>query len=235
MNRTGLAIALATAVLVGVVFAVYPQLDLDISAPFYRAATNTFVGGETWMKTLRNAARVIVTLIAAPAILALTMKFVLPTRPTLMNARAAWFLVLTLALGPGLIANTLLKDHWARARPANIVNFGGEQQFTPWWDPRGQCPNNCSFVAGEPAGAFWTLGPAALAPPQWRVLAYAGALLFGAADGALRIAGGGHFFTDVVFAGVMDFLVLWVVYALIYRGPLAKPLKPGEPPKPPSV
>ena len=28
---------------------------------------------------------------------------------------------------------------------------------------------NCAFVSGDVAGAFWTIAPAALAPPQWRV------------------------------------------------------------------
>jgi membrane-associated phospholipid phosphatase len=50
--------------------------------------------------------------------------------------------------------------------------------------------------------------PAALTPPQWRPLAYAAALLFGVAMGALRMAGGAHFFTDGVFAGVLMFLVV---------------------------
>jgi membrane-associated phospholipid phosphatase len=30
---------------------------------------------------------------------------------------------------------------------------------------------------------------------------------------------GAHFFTDVVFAGVFTFLVIWFAYALIYRWP----------------
>ncbi len=80
--------------------------------------------------------------------------------------------------------------------------FGGDYRFTPWWDPRGDCPDNCSFIAGEPSGAFWTLAPAALAPPEWRPLAYGAALAFGVGIGVLRIAGGAHFFSDVVFAGV---------------------------------
>jgi lipid A 4'-phosphatase len=142
---------------------------------------------------------------------------ILPHRHMLIGGRAALFLVITLAVGPGLITNTLLKDHWGRPRPIDITEFGGNGQFIPWWDPRGDCPNNCSFIAGEPSGAFWTLAPAALAPPQWRLLAYGGALAFGAAIGLLRIAGGGHFFTDVVFAGVVMYLVIWIAYGLIYR------------------
>ena len=66
-------------------------------------------------------------------------------------------------------------------------------------------------------GAFWTLAPAALTPLPWRPLAYAGAVTFGAAVGMLRILFGGHFFSDVVFAGVFIFLITWVVHGVLYR------------------
>jgi membrane-associated phospholipid phosphatase len=50
-------------------------------------------------------------------------------------------------------------------------------------------------------------------------LAYAGALAVGAAMSLLRMAAGAHFFTDVVFAGVFTFLIIWIVHGLIYRWP----------------
>ena len=43
MNRTGLAIALAIAVAVGVIFAVWPRLDLDLSALFYDSHRKIFI------------------------------------------------------------------------------------------------------------------------------------------------------------------------------------------------
>jgi membrane-associated phospholipid phosphatase len=98
-----------------------------------------------------------------------------------------------------------------------VAQFGGEEHFVAWWDPRGDCPKNCSFVAGEPSGAFWTLAPAAMLPPPWRGLGTAAALIFGAAIGLLRMASGGHFLTDVVFAGVLTFLVIWLTHGLLYR------------------
>jgi lipid A 4'-phosphatase len=218
MNRTGLVIALTIGVAIGVVFGVWPRLDLAVSTPFYDPKIHDFpLNGHVWTQYARNAARGLITLLILPAGIALLGKILLPRRPMLIKCQAVLFLIGTLAVGPGLIANTLLKDHWGRARPIDVTEFGGLSRFTAWWDPRGDCPNNCSFIAGEPAGAFWTLAPAALAPPQWRVLAYGAALAFGSAVGVLRIAGGGHFFTDVVFAGVFMFLLIWAAYLLIYR------------------
>jgi len=218
MNRTGLCIALGIGAVVGVVFGVFPRLDLAISGLFFDPKIHDFpLNAQRWAQIARDAARALIGLLLAPACLALVGKFLLPRRPMLIRGAAVLFLILTFALGPGLITNSLLKEHWGRARPIDVTEFGGTDRFTAWWDPRGDCPGNCSFIAGEPAGAFWTLAPAALAPPQWRLLTYGAALAFGSAVGALRIAGGGHFFTDVVFAGVFMYLVIWVGYGAIYR------------------
>jgi len=218
MNRTGLIIALSVALVVGGVFAAYPQLDVDIAALFYNPTTHAFVA---WysdrVEYARDAATLLITLIVAPAFLAVAGKLIFPQRRMLIPGRAVLFLIVTLALGPGILTNGILKEHSARMRPVDVVALGGKERFTPWWDPRGPCPENCSFVAGEASGAFWTLAPAALAPPQWRPLAYSAALVFGAAMGVLRMAAGAHFFTDVVFAGVLMYVLIWIFHGLIYR------------------
>jgi lipid A 4'-phosphatase len=218
MNRTGLAIALAVAVLVGGVFGLYPQLDLDLAALFYDPATRSFSAWRSdWAEYARDAATLLITLLVAPAVFAILGKLIMPRRRMLIAGRAGLFLIVTLALGPGFLANGVLKGHSARMRPEDVTQLGGAERFTPWWDPRGPCPENCSFIAGEPSGAFWTFAPAALAPPQWRPLAYAGVLVFGAGMSVLRMASGAHFFTDCVFAGVLIFVLVWVVHGLIYR------------------
>ena len=218
MNRTGLLIALAIAVAVGLVFAVYPALDLKIEVPFYDTHGLGFWvrADHTWL-SVRSFGIWAVTAIVALAFLALAWKLIQPRRRLLMPGRAIMFLIVTIALAPGLVTNVILKDYWGRSRPIDVQEFGGDEHFVPWWDPRGDCPKNCSFVSGEASGAFWTLAPAALVPPPWRALAYGAALTFGTVIGLLRMAAGGHFFTDTVFAGVFTFLIIWTAYGLIYR------------------
>ncbi len=220
MNRTGLMIALAVAAVAGLVFGLYPELDLKLAALFFDPESRRFTSYfYQWLGPLREAAMWLVGAIVAPAVVALAVKVALPRRPLLMSGRAIVFLLATLALGPGLVVNMGLKENWGRSRPIDVPQLAGEERFTAWWDPRGACPKNCSFVSGDASGAFWTLAPAALAPPAWRAAAYAGAVAFGASVGLLRMAFGGHFFSDVVFAGVFVFLVVWLVYGLIYRWP----------------
>ncbi len=223
MNRTGLIITLAIAAVVGLVFGLYPQLDIAIARPFYGfidAHKNTFA--------LRLRPDVMLVhlialragfLLVVPAVVAVVLKLLLPRRKMLISGRAALFLISTMILGPGLLVNVALKDHWGRPRPIDIVQYGGDQHFVAWWDPRGDCPANCAFVSGDVATAAWTLAPAALTPPQWRALAYGAAFAFTAGMAALRIIAGGHFFTDSVFAGVFTFLIIWVAHGLLYRWP----------------
>ncbi len=223
MNRTGLLIALALGAAIGLVFGVYPKLDLDLVRPFFNPSAGGFWGSyNPVLNMLRGLSRLIVTLLVAPAVLAILAKLVLPRRPMLIPGRAALLMVACLALAPGLVTNVILKSHWGRPRPIDVVEFGGDLHFMPWWDPRGDCPDNCSFVAGEPSGAFWTLAPAALVPPAWRLVATAAAVAFGTGLGLVRMIGGGHFFTDVAFSGLFTFLVIWLMHGLIFRWPATR-------------
>lgn len=223
MNRIGLLIALAIAVVSGTLFGFYPQLDLDVARYFYAfedPAHNMFAfriyPPLLWA---RDIGLWVGTVLVAPAVASVVLKLVLPRRKLLMSGRAIVFLIATMALAPGLLVNVLLKDHWGRPRPIDVTQFGGSEHFVAWWDPRGDCPANCAFVSGDVAGAFWTIAPAALAPPQWRALAYGAALALGTGMATIRMMAGAHFPSDVIFAGVFTFLIIWVAYALIYRWP----------------
>ena len=73
--------------------------------------------------------------------------------------------------------------------------------------------------SSDVAGAFWTLAPAALAPLQWRALAYVAAFALGTGHGSAPLMIGAHFPTDVIFAGVFTYLIVWIAYAFICRWP----------------
>lgn len=218
MNRNGALIVLSIGTAVGLLFGLYPQLDLKISALFFDPARYKLWMGVSYPFWLaRTGASWLTALVAAPAFVSLALKLLFPQRPALLPGRAGLVMIVTLALGPGLVVNDIFKDHWGRPRPIDVTVFTGPDPFLPWWDPRGPCPKNCSFVAGEPSGAFWTVAPAVLVPAPWRILATSAAVVFGMAVGLLRVAAGGHFFSDVAFSGVFTFVIIWLVHGLIYR------------------
>ena len=154
-----------------------------------------------------------------PALIALLLRLARVRRPMLMSTRSAVFLLLTLALGPPLLVNEGLKTYWTRPRPVQVTEFGGRQKFIPWWNPRGGCSVRCSFVAGETATASWAYAPAALAPVQWRPLAYIGVFILAAISGTQRLAFGAHFFSDVAFAEIVIFFSIWLIHGVIIRWP----------------
>jgi len=218
MNRTGLFIALALWVVIGLVFGIFPELDLKLAALFYDPQTRTFPLKLNGLAAFaRDAAMWIAWAFVLPSVVAIIVKLNRPDRPLLVSGRAIVFLLVTMILSAGVLTNFTFKTFWGRPRPVAVTEFAGQHQFVPWWDPRGDCPHNCSFFSGEGATAFWTLAPAALAPPPWRPLAFAAATVFGAVTSTLRMAFGGHFFTDVAIAGLVTFVVIWLAYALIYR------------------
>jgi membrane-associated PAP2 superfamily phosphatase len=218
MNRTGLFIALLLALVIGLLFGIYPELDLRLAALFYDPVTKSFpLKFNTLAAIARDGAMWISWGLALPAIVALVIKLVWPDRPLLMSGRAIIFLLVTLILSAGVLTNLTFKSYWGRPRPVVVTQFNGDLPFVAWWDPRGGCGRNCSFFSGEGATAFWTIAPAALAPPPWRPLAYAAATVFGVVTSGLRMAFGGHFFTDVATAGLVTFLVIWLAYGAIYR------------------
>ena len=139
MNRTGLVIALAVAAAVGLVFAIRPDLDLKLAALFFDPERGGFwrAYDPTYLRA-RDAAVWLTTLVAMPASIALALKFVRPRRPLLIPGRAIVLMLLTLALAPGVVANLVLKEHWGRPRPIDVAEFGGDEHFRPWWDPRGR-------------------------------------------------------------------------------------------------
>ncbi len=218
MNRTGLFIALSLALVGGLVFGIFPELDLKLAALFYDAPTRSFpLKFNAYAALARDGAMWIAWGLAVPAIAALVIKLLRPDRPLMMSGRAIIFLLMTLTLSAGVLTNLAFKSYWGRPRPVLVTQFGGDLPFVPWWDPRGGCDRNCSFFSGEGATAFWTLAPAALTPPPWRPLAYAAATLFGLVTSGLRMAFGGHFFSDVATAGLVTFLLIWLAYGMFYR------------------
>ena len=220
MNPTGLFIALGLAVVIGVAFGVYPELDLRLAGLFYDPAAKDFpLRLDPHADFLRDAAMWVAWAFALPAIVAFAIKMIRPDRPLIISGRAAIFLLFSMLMAAGVLTNFTFKSFWGRPRPVAVTEFNGPLKFVPWWDPRGHCPKNCSFISGEGATAFWTIAPAALTPPAIRPAAYVAALAFGAATSGLRMAFGGHFFTDVAGAGLVTFFVIWLMYGYIYRWP----------------
>ena len=218
MARAGLCLALIVGVIAGIVFAIDPSLDLRISALFYGPdAPGLSDFEEIAVATLRVLNLVLVIVVIGLAGGALIVRMRSSTMLMLVPARAACLVLLVYVAGPALTANAVFKENWSRPRPGHVVEFGGQHDFKPWWDPRGACRQNCSFVSGEASAAFAMLALAVISPIGWRYRAIGAALLYGMLVGAIRVMVGGHFTSDVIFAGVFMALIVWAMHGVIYR------------------
>lgn len=218
MAFKGLLLIVLAAVLAAAAVVIDPALDLQIAAflqtPGVKAALASFY---PWFDTVRDCNVALGAIFVIVAVGTLIIKLVSPHRPTLMSARAALLIIATFALAPALLVNGVLKPHSGRPRPAAVIELGGTQRFVQWWDFRGECDGNCSFVSGEASGAYALLAPAVLVPPPWRSLAVGAVVVYGTAIGVMRMAVGGHFATDIVFAGVFTALIVWLLHGCLYR------------------
>ena len=210
-------------ILAAIVFFALPEIDLKTSAFFYRGhgvfsgkGGGIFAGGPP--STLSDFIRlgfygafVIVCGLTAFGLAASLIR----KSPIFGLTTLKWlFLGTCLAVGPGLVGNVILKDHWGRARPVHLTEFGGSKTYSPPLLPSNQCDRNCSFVAGEASMMYATFFAAAFVfPAIGRSLILAG-VLAGLLSGLVRISQGAHFLSDVIFAGVAMALTVAGIYLL---------------------
>ena len=198
-----------TGLIAAFLFSAFPEIDLAVSRLFYVDQQFLFAR-PSFGATLRDLLRLLFGVVCVAAVLGFVMKAFFD-RKFLKLGMAAWaYVALCAAIGPGIIANLGFKDHWGRARPVHIAEFGGSKQFTPPMLRTDQCARNCAFVSGE-ASNFYALGFAfafifGQAPAHRRKL-FLAAIAAGSFAGLIRIGGGGHFLSDVIFAGIFMALV----------------------------
>lgn len=214
--------SLGAMALAAVVFVAWPGLDLS-AAGLFAEADGHFWGDTPVGRGFRRAFETLPFMILIGYAALYALRRFGGVRLWAPNGAGLIVMAASLALGPGLLVNTVLKDHSHRPRPAQVDLFGGPDAFRPFYRFDGACIRNCSFVSGEGSTAFWTIAPALLVPLAYRAPAVAAALLFGALTGLLRMAFGGHFLSDTVFGALLTWLVILTCWRLAA-------ILPGEPP-----
>jgi lipid A 4'-phosphatase len=126
------------------------------------------------------------------------------------------FLALALLLGPGLVANAILKDHWGRARPREVIEFGGQATFSPAVIPQPDARRNGSFISGDGAFGFYLPAFAYVVPKRQSRRFLSGGIALGFVFGMTRIVMGAHFLSDVAFAALFMFAVAAALHAAMF-------------------
>ncbi len=209
MNRRNLLIALGIAILF---FSAFPTLDLRLGGWLYTPDGGFFLKNSPLVLLVYHGVEWITGLALLISIVVLFASR-MTNHPLIQAQRKnAAFFLLAVILGPGLVVNGLFKEHWGRARPAQITEFGGTQQYTPPLQISDQCESNCSFSCGHASMGFVFLAFGYLFPRRRRTL-FAAGIALGLVVGLGRMMQGRHFFSDVIFSGIfVSMTTLWLHY-----------------------
>ncbi|WP_201401848.1 phosphatase PAP2 family protein [Kaistia sp. 32K] len=200
-------LAISLLAVISAIFVLFPALDIRVAALFY-AGDDFPASRSPLLGALRGFGTNLVFVICVVLIASLATKLARPSRPMPIRASKVWYLLATLALGPGLIVNGVLKSLWGRPRPVQVDLFGGGAPFETAWKISGACHSNCSFSSGEAASAFWLLGLVLLAPPRHRRALAMAIGLVALALSLNRLAFGGHFLSDMLISWSLMLVVM---------------------------
>lgn len=190
-----------------------PMLDLAIARAFYHQSES----GATGHFTSNAFFDFMYTYGVLPAWITVGLAVVILLLSYISTYWKPWrssalVMVLTLAIGAGFVTHALLKDHWGRPRPRQVIEFGGNQPFRSYYEPNffHQPEPSKSFSCGHCSMGFYFFALALLGK-RWRNklvywLGMVSAFTLGIALSITRMAQGGHFFSDIL----MTALIMWL-------------------------
>ena len=192
-------------------FFLFPNLDIHFSKLFFYE--EKFISEKyIFVKNLRSFLKDLMVFISVFSLLLIVAGILLKKKVFFFKRRTKLILlgfIVGPVIGCGLIANFYFKDNWGRARPINIQEFGGDKIYTKPFTISDQCKKNCSWIGGEASAAFsFITGTIILKNPIYLLIN----LIFGIVVSLCRIAMGGHFLSDNIFA-----MIFMIYLAILYK------------------
>jgi len=195
----------------------FPQIDLSVANLFSTPEGDFAARGASWEQFMYGSIDELLLVVGLGLIGAWIIGRRRQQAGRVVTGRRLAFLLLLLALVPGLIVNAILKEHWGRARPIQLEQFGGNRAFTPAFVVSDQ--GGGAFSSGHVAAAAWLVAvPVVLFGfgSTWTTLA----LLYLLAMVLARMAAGAHFLSDVL----TSILLVWMGFLMLQR---LLPLEPS--------
>lgn len=197
-----------------------PFLDLSISQYIYDSNQGSFISND-FTKFVYNYGFYPADILCLLALIVLAVSFFKPD--WIKWRRPALVLISTLIVGGGLITHIALKDQWGRPRPKQVIEFGGQQEFRPYYKPNffNQPEPSKSFSCGHCTTGFFFFALALvgkrLKNKKITYLGWALAVTLGILLSVVRILQGGHFFSDTLITALIMWETALFFDWLIYR------------------
>jgi len=207
---------LAAALVTAALFAT-GTLDIGAARWFFRpaAADHWPLAREFPWDILYRAASWITAALVLAGLGAFALSF---TRGRRHWRGAATLVLLAVVIGPGLIGNAVLKDHWQHPRPRDLIELGGSMHYVP--SPLIGHEGGASFPCGHCAVGFlfglgWWIFRRRR--PRWAAVSLAAGLALGTLLGVGRMAAGAHFLSDVIWSALLAYGVTHILYYHVLR------------------
>lgn len=192
--------------MVGFIFFVVPQIDLAVSAFFFKNG-HFYLAKAPIIKFIYDYAPLLAVLTGIFAFFSSIYMTIQKTDVLFGFRKKIYiFMVLAILIGPALIVNVVLKENFGRARPKDIVEFGGTKKFTRPLSISNQCETNCSFVSGHSSTGFYFCAVALIFFGRKKKLVFWAGIVLGTVIGLIRIIAGAHFASDIYFSFVAVYL-----------------------------
>ncbi len=186
-----------------------PWLDLTISSWFYTPSKGFQIN--KFNSFIYNWATMPAMIVGIASAIAWCVSWYIPEWKKWR--RTSLYLALVMLVGAELIVHVVLKDHWGRPRPVQVIQFGGAQEFRPFYKPNffEQPEPSKGFTCGHCTMGFYffALALAGQKLKNWEMEKWGWILtiVLGGLLSYVRIAQGGHFFSDILFSA----LIMWLV------------------------
>ena len=213
-NKTYLA--LIVFLVLAVFFSIGPSIDIFISSLFYYGKSQ-FVLQNTYDLTIIFR-KIILPLILIYVLFIPVLSKFLPLKQIYFDyefrLKDIGFLWASVLINLLIIINLFFKNFWGRARPGDILQLGGKEYFTPWYQISDACSTNCSFVSGDASVGFSLVAIYFITKKE---IFFWLSLCFGFSLGLIRIMEGGHFFSDIIMAQLILYLVYYLQFKYFYK------------------
>ena len=202
-----LLLLIAGTVVIGVT-----GMDMKLERMFYSPIDGWKTGDAQPWKFLYHYGNIPALLLSVGSLVLLLMTFI--SVKYLVYRKIALFFVLVMLVGPGLVVNLGFKSYWGRNRPRHVTELGGQDRYMQVWET-GTAGQGKSFPCGHATMGFYLFAPYFLLRKSRKLLG-TGFLLLGIGMGLLigfaRMLQGGHFASDVLWAGGIVYLVALIFY-----------------------
>jgi len=214
VNTRPLRILGLLTIIGAILFVVFPAIDLDVAHWFFDPPRDFALGDSLVGRFFDNEVHYGMEWFLVLFVGVFLYGLFRGKRYWGLTPKKFLYVALSIGLGAGLLTNVILKDSWGRARPSQIVEFGGPKQFSPPFVRSNQCGKNCSFVSGDAALATCFTAFAVIAERNRRRW-WLGLGSFAVLVGFMRMARGSHFLSDVVFGIIFNLMVVLTLKRLI--------------------